>query len=100
MCVKSWKNNWAELSTYFKYPKGIRKLIYTTNALENFNRQLRKVTKNKTIFPMIMPFKKVFIQQWWMLRVNGHIEYVAGIKYYPNYQYILKGGFKLGKKII
>ena len=51
MCVSSWKNNWAELSTYFKYPDGIRKLIYTTNAMENFNRQLRKVTKNKTIFP-------------------------------------------------
>lgn len=51
MRVSSWKNNWAELSTYFKYPEGIRKLIYTTNAMENFNRQLRKVTKNKTIFP-------------------------------------------------
>ena len=51
MCVSSWKNNWAELSTYFKYPEGIRKLIYTTNTLENFNRQLRKVTKNKAIFP-------------------------------------------------
>ena len=51
MCVSSWKNNWIELSTYFKYPEGIRKLIYTTNAMENFNRQLRKVTKNKTIFP-------------------------------------------------
>lgn len=50
-CVNSWKNNWAELSTYFKYPEGIRKLIYTTNAMENFNRQLRKVTKNKAIFP-------------------------------------------------
>ncbi len=45
MCVSSWRNNWAELSTYFKYPEGIRKLIYTTNAMENFNRQLRKVTK-------------------------------------------------------
>lgn len=51
MCVSSWRNNWAELSTYFKYPEGIRKLIYTTNAMENFNRQLRKVTKNKAIFP-------------------------------------------------
>lgn len=36
---------------YFKYPEGIRKLIYITNVMENFNRQLRKVTKNKTIFP-------------------------------------------------
>ena len=50
-CVSSWRNNWAELSTYFKYPEGIRKMIYTTNAMENFNRQLRKVTKNKAIFP-------------------------------------------------
>ncbi|WNZ00807.1 IS256 family transposase [Helcococcus ovis] len=49
-CVKSWKNNWAELSTYFKYPKDIRRLIYTTNSIENFNRQLREVTKNKAIF--------------------------------------------------
>ena len=49
--IASWKNNWPQLSTYFKYPIEIRKLIYTTNAIENFNRQLRKVTKSKTIFP-------------------------------------------------
>ena len=48
---KSWHNNWATLSTYFKYPEAIRRLIYTTNAIEGFNRQLRKVTKAKTIFP-------------------------------------------------
>jgi putative transposase len=49
--VSSWRNNWPQLSTYFKYPAEIRKLIYTTNSIENFNRQLRKVTKTKTIFP-------------------------------------------------
>lgn len=49
--VASWRNNWPQLSTYFKYPQEIRKIIYTTNAIENFNRQLRKVTKSKTIFP-------------------------------------------------
>lgn len=49
--IASWRNNWPQLSTYFKYPGEIRKLIYTTNAIENFNRQLRKVTKSKTIFP-------------------------------------------------
>ena len=49
--VASWRNNWPQLSTYFKYPAEIRKIIYTTNAIENYNRQLRKVTKNKTIFP-------------------------------------------------
>lgn len=49
--VASWRNNWPQLSTYFKYPSEIRKLIYTTNSIENFNRQLRKVTKSKTVFP-------------------------------------------------
>lgn len=49
--VQSWRDNWPQLSTYFKYPPEIRKLIYTTNSIENFNRQLRKVTKAKTIFP-------------------------------------------------
>jgi putative transposase len=49
--AKSWKDNWATLSTYFKYPEAVRRLIYTTNAIEGFNRQLRKVTKSKTIFP-------------------------------------------------
>ena len=49
--IASWRNNWPQLSTYFKYPQEIRKIIYTTNAIENFNRQLRKVTKAKTVFP-------------------------------------------------
>lgn len=48
---QSWKANWPNLSTYFKYPTEIRRLIYTTNAIEGFNRQLRKVTKAKTVFP-------------------------------------------------
>lgn len=48
---KSWNENWATLSTYFKYPEEVRKIIYTTNTVESFNRQLRKVTKNKSVFP-------------------------------------------------
>ena len=48
---KSWSEHWATLSTYFKYPNEVRKLIYTTNAIEGFNRQLRKVTKSRTVFP-------------------------------------------------
>ncbi len=50
LAVKSWYANWNELSTMFKYPPEIRTLIYTTNAIENFNRQLRKVTKTKSAF--------------------------------------------------
>ena len=45
------KDNWANLSTCFKYPEAVRRLIYTTNTMEGFNRQLRKVTKSKTVFP-------------------------------------------------
>lgn len=48
---KSWRENWANLSTYFKYPVEVRRLIYTTNTIEGFNRQLRKVTKSKAVFP-------------------------------------------------
>lgn len=48
---QSWQANWANLSTYFKFPSELRKLIYTTNAIEGFNRQLRKVTKSKSVFP-------------------------------------------------
>ena len=47
---QSWRANWANLSTYFKYPQEMRRLIYTTNAIEGFNRQLRKVTKAKSVF--------------------------------------------------
>ena len=49
--ASSWRENWSNLSTYFKYPQEVRRLIYTTNAIEGFNRQLRKVTKSKSVFP-------------------------------------------------
>jgi putative transposase len=48
--IKSWRDHWDELATMFKYPKQIRRIIYTTNAIENVNRQLRKVTKTKSAF--------------------------------------------------
>lgn len=47
----SWQENWPNLSTYFKFPQEVRRLIYTTNAIEGFNRHLRKVTKAKSVFP-------------------------------------------------
>lgn len=49
--AKSWRENWTNLSTYFKYPQEVRRLIYTTNTIEGFKRQLRKVTKSKSVFP-------------------------------------------------
>ena len=49
--VKSWEDNWDILSTFFAYPVEIRKIIYTTNIIEGLNRQFRKVTKTKAVFP-------------------------------------------------
>lgn len=50
LVIKSWNNNWHNLSAYFKYPEPIRKMIYTTNAVEGLHRQIRKVTKTKGSF--------------------------------------------------
>ena len=47
MVINSWINNWAELSAYFEYSEPIRRIIYTTNTIEGFNRQIRKITKTK-----------------------------------------------------
>ena len=48
--IESWERNWDRLSNYFQYTKGIRRIIYTTNIIEGFHRQLRKVTKTKGAF--------------------------------------------------
>ena len=48
---KSWRNNWERLTPFFGYPEGIRRAIYTTNAIESLNMSLRKVTKNRGSFP-------------------------------------------------
>lgn len=55
---KSWNDNWSELATFFKYPEEVRRLIYTTNAVEGFHRMLRKFTKTKTTFPSDDSLKK------------------------------------------
>jgi len=57
--VKSWQNNWEELATFFQFPKEIRRLIYTTNMVEGYHRQLRKVTKNKSSFPTPQSARKL-----------------------------------------
>jgi len=50
MVIRSWNNKWESLSTYFKYSPDIRRVIYTTNAIEGFHRQVRKYTKSKAAF--------------------------------------------------
>lgn len=56
--LKSWDANWADLVTFFQFSAEIRKLIYTTNAVEGFHRMLRKFTKTKSIFPTDDSIKK------------------------------------------
>lgn len=60
MAVRSWENNWEELATFFAFPAEIRRLIYTTNSVESYNRQLRKLTKNKAAFPTPEAARKLF----------------------------------------
>lgn len=58
LAIKTWRNNWTDASTFFKYPEEIRRIIYTTNAVEAVHRQFRKVTKSKSIFPNDDALKK------------------------------------------
>lgn len=51
LMVRSWRNNWDEIAAFFRSPSEIRKLTYTTNVIESYHRQLRKVTKGKAMFP-------------------------------------------------
>ncbi len=51
MISRSWKSRWAELTPFFKFPETIRKVIYTTNAIESLNFSVRKITKNRQSFP-------------------------------------------------
>jgi putative transposase len=59
LVVNSWQYNWEKLSTYFAYPEPIRRVIYTTNTIEGFHRQVRKVTKTKGAFPSDMALLKL-----------------------------------------
>jgi putative transposase len=75
--VKSWLNNWERLSNYFKYTKEIRRIIYTTNIIESFHSQLRKVTKSKRVFPSDMSLIKLLylvqqnLKENWKGPING-----------------------------
>lgn len=57
--IKSWRENWERLTEFFQYTKEIRRLIYTTNTVEGYHRQIRKVTKNKGVFPSNTALEKL-----------------------------------------
>lgn len=75
--VNSWEQNWDVLSTFFKYPLEMRSVIYTTNIIESLNRQYRKVTKTKSIFPndesllKMLYLASVNIEKKWTMRYRN-----------------------------
>lgn len=88
----SWRANWAELSTFFKYPQELRRIIYTTNVIESYHRQLRKVTKGKSIFPSDDSLLKMLylvtqdVMRRWTMRTR------TGARYCSSYQSSFPGG--------
>lgn len=76
--IRSWENNWSELSTFFDFPAQIRRLIYTNNAIEGYHRQVRKVTKNKALFPTPKSVRKLL----YLVQMNIEKKWTAPI---PNW---------------
>lgn len=75
LAIAPWRKNWAELSTFFLFAPELRKVMYTTNMIESYNRQLRKVTKGKSVFPTDQSLLKMLflvtrdVQRKWTMRI-------------------------------
>lgn len=93
--LKSWENNWSELRTFFKFSPEIRRIMYTTNAIENLNRIYRKVTKTRSSFPTDMALMKLlylstinltekwktgYAKNWHLIKGQLAIEYEERLK--------------------
>jgi transposase-like protein len=77
IAVKSWRNNWSELTTFFNFSQELRRLMYTTNAIESYNRQLRKAIKTKSLFPTPESVRKMLflvtknIEKKWTMPIHN-----------------------------
>ena len=76
--IKSWRDNWHKLSAYFEFSDAIRRIIYTTNTVEGYHSQIRKVTKNKGVFPNDTALEKLVYlayrnirKKWTCLSLTG-----------------------------
>ena len=83
--IKSWRDNWLELSTFFKFPKEFRRLIYTTNIVEGVNRQFRKITKTKSVFPndeslsKLLYMASIAIVKKWTMKITDWSSILANL---------------------
>jgi len=88
VAVRSWRDNWPRLSTYFQYPQEIRKVMYTTNMIEGFHRQVRKVTKTKGAFTSDMALQKLIylattdVVKKWRLPIRNWAMIASQLKIY------------------
>ncbi len=77
LSVRTWRENWAELATFFRYPVEMRRIMYTTNIIEGYHRQLRKATKGKSIFPNDEALTKMLylatmeVTRKWTMRIHN-----------------------------
>ena len=90
--ISSWYNNWENLSTFFKFDAHIRKVIYTTNSVEGFHRQVRKVTKTKGAFTSDNALLKLMYLVVQTYPKNGPCRSITGTKPYHNFLLCLKSG--------
>ncbi len=96
--IRSWENNWVELTTYFQYPREIRRMIYTTNVIEGYHRQLRKVTKTKTAYPSDEALVKVLylatldISRKWTMPLRDWRECIS--------QFLIFFGDRLDRRVV
>jgi putative transposase len=88
--LRSWDENWAELTTFFEFPQEIRHLIYTTNAVEAYHRMVRKFTKAKAIFPTDDSIRKIvylsvkeILKKWTMPARDWGLAYSQFVIFFP-----------------
>ena len=88
--IKSWQNNWEELATFFEFPNEIRRLIYTTNTVEGYHRQLRKVLKNKSSFSTPSGSSKTTLPGYYGHHEKMNTTLKTGLRFSTNWRSALK----------
>lgn len=79
--ISNWENHWDDVSSFFQLSEEIRKIMYTTNIIEGLNRQYRKVTKTKRIFPSDQSLEKMLYLASENIIKNGHNAIVDRIRH-------------------
>lgn len=79
--MSNWEHNWEDVSSFFQFSDDIRRIMYTTNIIEGLNRQYRRVTKTKSIFPSDKALEKMLYLASGNVVKKGHNVTGTGIRY-------------------